>query len=131
MFHYRYTYNTVFGTRCQDFDAENDEAAERVFWDGKLRDLNEVVMVSKSALPVEEERHRAADQGDDEGLRDAADQLKERLYDDVLPRGGEVEHLPVCDSLLGARSHDGDSRPGGNRKRVKHLLAFLLGREKD
>lgn len=58
MFHYRYIYKTVFGTKWQDLDAEDDEAADRIFWDGKIRDLNEIVMVSKSTLPVEEERRR-------------------------------------------------------------------------
>lgn len=40
--------------RFQDFDAEDDEAADRIFWDGKIRDLNEIVMVEKSSLPVDE-----------------------------------------------------------------------------
>lgn len=131
MFRYRYVYQTVFGMRFQDFDAEDDEEAERVFWDGKLRDLNEVVMVSKSALPVEEERRRPADQGDEEGLRGTAGHLEERFDDDVLPGGRDVEHLPIGDSLLGARPRDGDSRSGGNFERVKHLLALLLGGKKD
>lgn len=47
-------YQTVFGMRFQDFDAEDDEAADRIFWDGKIRDLNEIVMVEKSSLPVDE-----------------------------------------------------------------------------
>lgn len=54
MFHYRYVYQTVFGMRFQDFDAEDDEEAERVFWKDKLSDLNEIVMVEKSSLPVDE-----------------------------------------------------------------------------
>ena len=60
MFHYRYIYKTVFGTKWQDLDAEDDEAADRIFWDGKIRDLNEIVMVSKSTLPVEEDGRRGA-----------------------------------------------------------------------
>ena len=131
MFHYRYIYKTVFGTKWQDLDAEDDEAADRIFWGGKIRDLNEIVMVSKSTLPVEEDGRRGADQGDDECLRGRACQLEDRFDDDVLPGGGEVEHLPVRDSLLGPRSHDGDSRPGGNRKRVKDLLSLLLGGKED
>ena len=88
MFHYRYIYKTVFGTKWQDLDAEDDEAADRIFWDGKIRDLNEIVMVSKSTLPVEEDGRRGADQGDDECLRGRACQLEDRFDDDVLPGGG-------------------------------------------
>lgn len=68
MFHYRYIYKTVFGTKWQDLDAEDDEAADRIFWDGKIRDLNEIVMVSKSTLPVEEDGRRGADQGRRAGM---------------------------------------------------------------
>lgn len=61
MFHYRYIYKTVFGMKFQDFDAEDDEDAERIFWEGKLRDLNDVVAVSKSNLPVDENRPHIVD----------------------------------------------------------------------
>ena len=54
VFHYRYIYKTVFGTKWQDLDAESDEAADRIFWKDKLSDLNEIVMVEKSSLPVDE-----------------------------------------------------------------------------
>ena len=53
MFHYRYIYKTVFGTKWQDLDAEDNEAADRIFWEDKLSDLNEIVMVEKSSLPVD------------------------------------------------------------------------------
>lgn len=62
MFHYRYIYETVFGTKWQDLDAEDDEAADRIFWDGKIRDLNEIVMVSKSTLLVEGSPHVVDDE---------------------------------------------------------------------
>ena len=75
MFHYRYIYKTVFGTKWQDLDAEDDEAADRIFWEDKLSDLNEIVMVEKSSLPVDEKGGGSADQSDDEGLRCAADHL--------------------------------------------------------
>ena len=131
MFRYRYVYQTVFGMRFQDFDAEDDEEAERVFWDGKLSDLNEIVMVEKSSLPVDEKGGGSADQSDDEGLRCAADQLEERLDDGVLPGGGEGERIPVLDDVLSAVPRGRYAPPGGKRRLAERLLARLLFGKKD
>lgn len=131
MFHYRYIYKTVFGTKWQDLDAEDDEAADRIFWEDKLSDLNEIVMVEKSSLPVDEKGGGSADQSDDEGLRCAADHLEERLDDGVLPGGGEGECRPVLDDVLSAAPRGRHARPVGKRRLAERLLTRLLFGKKD
>lgn len=131
MFHYRYIYKTVFGMKYKDFDAEDDEAAERIFWEGKMTDLNEIVMVEKSNLPVDEKGGGGTEQSDTEGLNNRADQLEERLDDDVLPGGGEGECRPVLDDVFGPAPCDCYAWSSGKHKGVKHFLARLLFGKKD
>ena len=123
MFHYRYIYKTVFGAKWQDLDAEDDEAADRIFWDGKIRDLNEIVMVSKSTLPVEEDGRSAPAKAMTNAF--AVESASWRIVSMTTYFGRVRSNI-----FRRTSSHiTGDSRPGGNRKRVKDLLSLLLNGE--
>lgn len=120
-YRYRFEYRTLFGSEFTEFTAASDEDAERMFWATRNPELNRIRVVSKSLC--NEDGDDGADGGDEDRPADRADRADEKLAQQVLPGGCELELLPIADRVLGACRMDGYPRIKRLDERIKDFLA--------
>ena len=122
MARYRYTYyyRTLFGYEFSFVEADDQESADRAFWEDRTRELYRIQRIVCQLIP-EGEADKDAQEGDDGRPGAPACKAHQRLPHEVLPPGGGVEGGVVGDAL----PDDGRRRPGWRErvsKRVDHLF---------
>lgn len=124
MYRYRYWYDTVFGMNIADIVADSDEEADAKFWDGKLRDLNKVLLLEKTVLSADGDGDEAANERGEGPSGSGRDEFERG----VVASGEHDEAARDGGAALGPKPLNRDA---GNRlvlQRVEDKLVLAIGK---
>ena len=124
---YRFVYQSLFGQEYSDVPASDIEEAKSMFWAKRTPELYRLMMIK--GLGSYEECGGGAYCSNEDSPSDRADAAEKHFAQQVLPGGRDIECGKVGDVCLRPAPVFGRSAFIGVRKRVKNLLALLVGKK--